>query len=343
MQYQKQIVTALEKCYAVSRLNAQGQSRLLVAAEKHGPCHLLSLTGETLDTVWTEPGGVMTMVPVPGMDSVFLATHKFYSPNDSAQAKLVCARRTGTEWQISTIAELPFVHRFDIFRCHGVNYVLACTLKTDHQYKNDWRFPGKLLVGILPEDPAQPLELEVLKEGLTHNHGYTRYEADGVTCGIVSCDEGVFQVTPPQHPGEQWRVERLLSQGASDAVQMDMDGDGVPELFTISPFHGDTIRIWHRDGETYRKVYQYPGKLPFLHAIYGGNVYGRPTVYVGNREGERLLLGFYYDGATGAYRYDLVDQGCGPANCLLFTRNGHPALLATNREIDEVAIYDIEP
>ena len=34
MQYQKQIVTALEKCYAVSRLNAQGQSRLLVAAEK---------------------------------------------------------------------------------------------------------------------------------------------------------------------------------------------------------------------------------------------------------------------------------------------------------------------
>lgn len=113
------------------------------------------------------------------MDSVFLATHQFYSPNDSAQAKLVCARRTGTEWQINTIAELPFVHRFDLFQRNGVNYVLACTLKSRHEYKNDWRFPGKLLVGVLPEDPTQPLELNVLKEGMTHNHGYTRYEENG--------------------------------------------------------------------------------------------------------------------------------------------------------------------
>ena len=107
MQYQKQIVTALEKCYAVSRLNAQGKADCWWRRKSMAPCHLLSLTGEILDTVWTEPGGVMTMVLVPGMDPVFLlATHKFYSPT-SAQAKLVCARRTGTSGRSAPLRSCP--------------------------------------------------------------------------------------------------------------------------------------------------------------------------------------------------------------------------------------------
>jgi hypothetical protein len=343
MRYEKHSIDSLEKCYALSALTVDGAPGLLVAAEKHDPCYLYDLDGKRVDTVWTEPGGVMTMVPVPGKDGTFLATHKFYSPNDSAEAMLVCAAKGETGWAITPIAPLPFVHRFDIIPRNGVNYLLACTLKSGHEYKNDWRFPGKLLVGVLSEDPTQPLELHVLKEGLTHNHGYTRYEENGVLSGIVSCDEGVFQVTPPEHPGEEWNVEQLLDQSASDAVLMDLDGDGVPELFTISPFHGERVAIWHRDNGGFRPVYEHPEEMPFLHAIAGGTVYGRPTVYTGNREGERQLLGFYYDGEKKAYRYEVVDAGSGPANCMLFQRQGHPALLASNREVNEVAIYDILP
>lgn len=343
MQYEKHIVTALEKCYAVSPLTVDGKSRLLVAAEKLGPCYLLSEDGAILDKIWEAPGGVMTMVPVPGQDGVFLTTQQFYSPNDSAKAQLACAMRINGKWNVQTIAQLPFVHRFDLFSQGDVNYLLACTLKSDHQYKNDWRFPGRLLVGVLPRDPFQPPELRELKTGLTHNHGYTRYEENGQAHGIVSCDEGVFRVTPPEAPGADWRLEQLLDQGASDTVWLDLDGDGEAELFTISPFHGDTIRIWHKDSGGYTQAYQYPERLPFLHAICGGTVYGRPTVFVGNREGARAFLGFYYDRASGEYRYEVVDQGCGPANCLLFQREGHPALLAANREINQVAIYDVYP
>ena len=339
MQYKKQIVHTLEKCYALSTLPVDGEPHLLVAAEKHDPCYLFDLSGNLIDTVWTEPGGVMTMVPVPGKDGTFLATHQFYSPNDSADAKLVCAEKTAEGWRITTIAELPFVHRFDILPADGVNYVLACTLKSGHEYKNDWRFPGKLRVGVLGDDPAATLELTVLKEGLGHNHGYTRYAENGVLSGIVSCDEGVFKVTP----GQEWTVEQLTDQPASDAVLLDLDGDGAPELLTISPFHGDTVEIWHLANGKYVPVYEYPEKLPFLHAIYGGAVYGQPTVYVGNREGGKLLLGFFYDASSGTYHTEEVDRGAGPANCMLFERNGHPALLASNRECSEIAIYDIYP
>lgn len=343
MQYKKQIIGTLEKCYSLSPINAAGQACFLVAAEKHAPCYLFDLAGNLLDEVWKEPGGVMTMVPVPGREETFLATHQFYSPNDSKDAKLVCARKIGETWKITTIAEMPFVHRFDIIPAGGVNYVLACTLKSGHEYKNDWRSPGKLYMGVLGENPEKPVQFSPLLDGLGHNHGYTRYVENGKISGIVSCDQGVFRVTPPETSARSWNVRQLTNQPASDAVLIDLDGDGQPELLTISPFHGDTVTIWHRDGETYVPVYEYPEKLPFLHAICGGTVYDRPTVYVGNREGERLLLGFWWDPDSGRYQAETVDRDAGPANCMLFERDGHPALLAANRETNEIAVYDILP
>ena len=131
------------------------------------------------------------------------------------------------------------------------------------------------------DNPAAPLKLTVLKNRWGHNHGYTRYVEGRKISGIVFCDFSVFKVTP----GKIWTVEQLTDQPTSDAVLMDLKGDGQPELLTISPFHGDTVKIWQLTDRTYVSVYEYADKLPFLHAIYGGEVYGRPTVYVGNLEG----------------------------------------------------------
>ena len=121
----------------------------------------------------------MTMTPVPGADGQFLATHKFYSPNDSKNAKIVIATRKGKgDWEIRTLCEAPFVHRFGILRRGGVNYLIVCCLKTGHEYKNDWRFPGACFASELPKDlsgfrDGKTLRLEPVMEGMLRNHGFS--------------------------------------------------------------------------------------------------------------------------------------------------------------------------
>ena len=149
MNVEKKVIASLNKCYSTSELTFQGRHCFLVAAEKHDPCYLFAKDGTRLETVWTEPGGVMT--PVPGTDSQFLATHKFYSPNDSAEAKIVIAASKGNgDWEIRTLCDAPFVHRFGILKRNGVRYLLVCCLKSGHEYKNDWRFPGACYGAVLP-------------------------------------------------------------------------------------------------------------------------------------------------------------------------------------------------
>lgn len=349
MKVKKTVLAKLNKCYAIAPLFYEGKRRFVVAAEKADPCCLFDQDGALKDTLWTGPGGVMTMVQVPGTDGQLLSTAKFYSPDESTEAELVVVTpQGGGRWDMRRLTPIPHVHRFDILGRGGVNWLLVCTVKSGQDRpEGDWSYPGKVYAAILPEDlsafdESHPLSLHVVQDGLHRNHGYTRCIHDGVPAGLISADEGVFRMTPPDTPEGRWQIERLLDAPVSDALLLDLDGDGLEELCTLSPFHGERVAIWHESGGGYVPVWTLAEDAPFSHAICGGIIAGVPTFVTGHRAGKKNLLAIRYDRAAGDYAVTLLDEGRGPANVMHFVNDaGADLLIAANRETDEVALYEI--
>ncbi len=348
MKANKKVIANLEKCYAIAPLKYYDKDFFIVAAEKQDPCLLFDMDGNQVDTIWTEPGGTMSMVQVPETNGQFLATHKFYSPNDSKEAKIVIVTPVVLgNWNIRTLVELPFVHRFDIVSRNGVNYLIACALKSGHEFKEDWSSPGKVYVAELPKtlcdfNENNQLKMTVLKDDMLKNHGYYKVKENGVDTCVVSAENGVFRFTPPAESGGEWTIETLLESPASDAVLVDLDGDGEKELAVLAPFHGATIAIYKKiDGE-FTKVYEYEKEAKFLHAIFGGELCGKPALVIGHRQGERNLLAFTYDKDANTYKAEILDEDIGPTNVYKLEKDGKDIIISANREINEIAMYTIE-
>lgn len=335
----------LEKCYAIAPLTYQGKQHIIVAAEKINKCLLFDPHGNLEDTIWEEPGGTMSMVQVPRSDGVFLATQKFYSTNDSIEAKIVLVSPGGMNgWEVRTIAKIPFVHRFDILTRNGVDYLIACTFKSAQEHKDDWSTPGQILVcelpGVLDEyNETHLLGMKCIKKGLLKNHGYCRSEDKQGMCALVAAENGIFRVIPPDEKNGEWVVEQLTYEPASDMAVVDFNGDGVDELIAIAPFHGDEIKIYQLSDGVYKKAYQYKYPIAFGHAIWAGELYGKPASIIGCRKGNREILGFTYE---NGYCAEVLEMCAGSANVMHYRRDGVECMVAANREINEIAFYEIE-
>lgn len=334
----------LEKCYAIAPLKYNDNDYILVAAEKQNKCLLFDLEGNLVDTIWEGPGGTMSMVQVPNSNGQFIATQKFYSPNDSSEAVLVLVTPVSKgNWQVTKIADLPYVHRFDIITENNTSYIIACTLKSDHKYKDDWEHPGQILVSVLPDEidtlgEDNLLKFNSIKDGLTKNHGYCRVVDGGKTYAMIASQNGVYEVSLSGKGTNDWIINKVLSEPLSDIALADFDGDGVNELITISPFHGELIRIFKKVNGCYKAVYEYPLKAEFAHSIWAGQLDGKNKAIIGHRQGSRNIIGFEY--IDGEYKYYELDSDVGSANVFKYKRGAIECLVSTNREIDEIAFYE---
>lgn len=121
---------------------------------------------------------------------------------------------------------------------------------------------------------------------------------------------------------------------------IDLDGDGVKELAVISPFHGDTVSIYKKCNNVFQKIYTYGKPAEFSHAIFGGELCGRPTVVIGHRKGERSLIAFSFCPKTGTYT-NIRQWMRGGKYIYKYNKGNDAYIVAANREKDEIALYKI--
>ena len=339
MKVDKLILDSIERCYCAATLTAGGTQWLLLAGEAEGgPCYAYSVEDFShREVVWEHGGGTMAIVQIPGRDGEFVAIQNFFPGFRSETAKLVRGKRLESGvWQISDIAALPYVHRFDPFSIGGTVYILACVLCGSKRDREDWSDPGFVAVGSLPEVPGDNVTFTPILTGLTKNHGYFR----GRDKAYIACEEGLYSITPPDTAEGEWGSSQILSKPVSDLTLFDLDGDGLEELVTIEPFHGDQIQVYHLEDNSYSPVYTYPTPIQFAHALMGCTLCGLPCVVCGIRRCDaELSLLRCVSSSEQRYEVERIDTGVGPSNVAVVQQRDCSLVLSANHTKNEGAVY----
>lgn len=337
MKIEKRTLDEIRRCYCASNITMNNENHILFASEDPGVlCEMFSGKDfEKKETIWTEAGGCMSIIPIPGKEGEFLAVQEFYLKVSPSLSKIVWGKYGENGFEIKDVLHMPYIHRFDIYQKNGVNYFIGATIATTKESKDDWSVPGRIYVGELPEDLNEGIEVEVLADGLYRNHGYWRDVENN--CGYFGSDQGIVKVTPPAKHGGQWSMELVLQGTIGEIATIDIDGDGEQEIMTIEPFHGTEIKIYKKLDGQYTQVYQYENEIDFAHTLVGGTLRGVPTFLAGVRRKDAEL--FYVQFIDGKFVTTVVDKGVGPANLCLVNEENRDLIVAANHTKNEAAVY----
>jgi len=279
------------------------------------------------------------MIPIPNRHNEFLAIMDFYLKATPSLAKLVWVKYSAElGFEQHDLFYLPYLHRFDLYATPTAVYLLGCTIAEAKDHKDDWTRPGMVYGAILPDDLTQPIALTALKGGLFKNHGYCRSKTH--SGGFIACDDGVYQVTTPSVDNDQWKIEKIFDGAMSEVAFADIDNDGQDEMISIEPFHGNSIKIYKKLNHQYQPIYQYPFELDFAHTIIGTKLFTKQCFIGGIRRINPDL--FMISMQDNQLITDIIDQGCGPANCNVYDAGDTIYLHSANHTANHAAIYLIK-
>ena len=340
LKYKKNVLCELPNCYAVSTVSIEGNMHYIFATDDAGPCYCVDPKNGICETVWDDPGGTMSVVPLPDREGEFFASQRFMPGFAAINARIVHAKRnTYGKWDVRPWLDLPYVHRFDILSRNGILYLLCCILSGTDKLQADWNSPGCLLAAELPPNYSVPLRFHKIADEMTKNHGYCRSKDEIGDMAYTACDEGVFKVVPPDSKGGTWRVQRLIETHASDVAVCDIDKDGNDELAVIEPFHGTDFILYHECEGRYQPWYRYPGKMSFVHVAWGGTICGENVFIGGCRDLNKELFVLHWK--NGEIFTETIESGFGPSNVTVFTHERGASMLVANRESAQAAVFEI--
>jgi len=119
-----------------------------------------------------------------------------------------------------------------------------------------------------------------------------------------------------------------------------LNQDGENEYAIIAPFHGNVMEIRKiNDGRRYETIYTYPHKMEFAHAVWAGEIFGKPTVILGIRREECELAYIQYNDVLNQFETHIIEKGVGTANVSLVHDKDRVLLIAANHTKHEAAVY----
>lgn len=331
----------MEMPYAVSTVSAGGSRHIIAATEGYGPLVTFSPPSWEAVEILPGPGGCMSLIQRPGTPDQVMAIMQCFPGYKFHDAGVYVLEGTMGEgnWRHRRLVDMPFAHRLEVVDRAGTEYLIAASLAETKDSPEDWSRPGAVYAGKLSGRIESPLPMDVVLPGLHKNHGLLVSSLKDKRILMITGEEGLF-ISDLDDDSPEWKWERMVDHEISEVFLCDLDGDGVEELVTIEPLHGNKLKVYRIAGESWEPVLELP--LDFGHGLWVGELRGQKAILVGNRSSSRDLELYTVDGTDPIrLRKQVLDEAVGAANLAVIPGGGNDAdyIFATNQATQEIALY----
>lgn len=256
------------------------------------------------------------------------------------------------EWTSHPIEVVPYTHRLMSvdFQGTGQEALIVASIRGALGDLSDWSDPGVLWLYEYPEDPYDSWVHYEIDGNLHLNHGLSVCDVDddGRQDILIGARDGLIWYEPPPEqlmdPWSRWVISDLES---SETWAADVDGDGVNEILSIEPWHGNELVVYKCEGDIRRGPWSrkiVDATLNRGHSVQAVDVDGDGVVeLISGFNGEETELNVYKPAgdATGKWEKETIDDGLGMGQMEVLDLNGDGRLeiVATGMSTGNVRYY----
>jgi hypothetical protein len=332
----KQTLLHIRNAYTTNAFQAGSGMYIGAGSETEPEGYLYDAETGSSSKVEGCPGGMMSFVPVPGHPDHFVSIMGLFPPFIGKEAGLFLHIRKEKGWETRKVLDLPFAHRCEFLRSPDGVFLVLASVSRYKEDPADWSQPGETHVIRLDGIPRGEWKTEVVDSATFRNHGMTRTQIDGKETVCISGAEGIFALD--RSDSGRWSLRKQFHKEVSEMVFIDLDGDGIHELVTIEPFHGDTLNIYKKQNGEWDLTFS--DTLSFGHGLSGGNFNALPVIVAGNRRDSLALELFTIsDLAAGRVDRKVIEENAGPTQTQVFSFRSKDCILSANQRKHEVALY----
>jgi hypothetical protein len=331
---EKKVLIELPSIYTSNAFYLGEQFYIAAGSEREQAVYIIDPESNEKIKIADGPGGMMSILPIPGYDDKMLSVMGLFPPFIGAEAGIFLHEKINQTWETRKVIPLPFSHRCEILTINGENHLFIATVSKHKETPADWSKPGELHHVKIDLTTTGNWETDVVFGDSYRNHGMTKCVINNEETLCISGDKGIFQIKTGQE--NTWESIQLFDREVSEFSFFDLDNDGVDELVTIEPFHGKDLNIYKKDGEGWKLVYN--SELVFGHGLCAGKFKGENVVAVGNRRETEALEIHKVHSMTNIEKTTIEDK-VGPTQLKFFTYKDVDYLLSSNQAKNEVALY----
>lgn len=330
----KKIVIELPSVYTVNEFYLGDQIYIAAGSEQKNPAYLINPENNFIIKVADDPGGMMSIMPVPGRSDQLVSVMGLFPPFIGFEAGIYFHVKKNQDWTSKKVISLPFSHRCEIVKYGGENHLFIATVSSHKDNPGDWSKPGALYHVVIDKEGSGIWQPELILNNLFRNHGMNKCMIGDMEMVCISGAEGIFSIQPGVNGN--WIVTQLFDHEVSEFSFFDLDNDGIDELVTIEPFHGNSLNIYKKNSSGWQSVYNSP--LSFGHGLGVGKFQDQNVVVVGNRR-DSGDLELHKIHNLSRIEKNVIENNVGPTQIKVFRDKGVDFILSSNQGRNEVVLY----